>query len=527
MCVGLALYAWRFRAAPATEPFLAVMACGALWSAGNAFYAASGSVDGMLFWASVSLIPISALPVAFLLMAWRHYKQSHWWNGRIVALLLVAPAITSYLSCTNNPLFTGTMTLNTSGPLPYLDFSNGPWYTVHVAYSYSLLAASLLLLVASLRHAQSLYRRQTITLIIGALFPILLDVLVQFNFIPLHAPAPLAFTITGLINTWALRRYGILDTAPIAHNLVIRHMSELMLMVDAKGRIVDLNPAAAAAFNIEPEEAIGSPAEGILPQWSELQSDAAGEESGWREIALRVGGENRVYSISLSTIRSSRGDVAGRLALLHNVSERKEVEEALRQANAHLQEQLSRNKDLQARLQDQATRDPLTGLYNRRYLEERLEQELAKARREKYPVSVIMADIDHFKQINDTWGHEAGDNVLKAVSALFMKHARGSDVVCRYGGEEFMLVLPGVAPDVAFGRAEEWRKLCQELRAPNGADALQCTLSFGVASYPADGTATADVVRAADAALYAAKAGGRNRTVMAGASLLTAVLKAV
>ncbi|MDR3370179.1 sensor domain-containing diguanylate cyclase [Rhodoferax sp.] len=168
-------------------------------------------------------------------------------------------------------------------------------------------------------------------------------------------------------------------------------------------------------------------------------------------------------------------------------------------------------QDLQKSLLHQSTHDVLTGLYNRRYMEETLVREIVAARRHGHPVSVIMSDLDHFKLVNDRYGHLAGDEVLRVFGALLTKHARGSDVCCRYGGEEVLLVLPQMSKGNAIERAE---LLCNALAAEPvtcGTSLIAVTASFGVATFPQDGRTVDALIAAADSALYAAKKAGRNR----------------
>jgi diguanylate cyclase (GGDEF)-like protein len=172
------------------------------------------------------------------------------------------------------------------------------------------------------------------------------------------------------------------------------------------------------------------------------------------------------------------------------------------------------NLKLQESLRAESVRDRLTGLFNRRYLDESLEREMSRARRHKLPVSVMMLDIDHFKQYNDAYGHDGGDIVLRSFGNLLVHNIRGEDFACRYGGEEFTLVLPGAAHDFALRRAEEIRAAVQRLRAGSGrAATAKITTSIGVATVPEHGDTTEKILLAADAALYLAKNSGRNRVV--------------
>jgi diguanylate cyclase (GGDEF)-like protein len=171
---------------------------------------------------------------------------------------------------------------------------------------------------------------------------------------------------------------------------------------------------------------------------------------------------------------------------------------------------------LNAQLEDLATVDPLTGLYNRRFMDESLEREVIRANRKQMPLAVIMIDIDHFKSFNDTFGHAAGDVVLRAAGGLMKRNIRASDIVCRYGGEEFLVVLPEAGVEIARERAEALRRAMQELTISHEGKALgEVTISLGIAMFPQHGSSVAELVAAADAALYDAKNDGRNRLVSA------------
>ncbi|HIK28192.1 MAG: PAS domain S-box protein [Oscillatoriaceae bacterium SKW80] len=174
------------------------------------------------------------------------------------------------------------------------------------------------------------------------------------------------------------------------------------------------------------------------------------------------------------------------------------------------------NLKLHETLQQQSIRDPLTGLYNRRYLEESLMREVCRASRTQQSVGVIMLDVDHFKKFNDTFGHEAGDAVLRELGMFLHNNIRGGDIACRYGGEEFTLILPEASIEDTRRRAEQLRGDVKHLNIQYRRQSLGAiTLSFGVACFPAHGETSEALIRAADAALYRAKAEGRDRVVIA------------
>jgi diguanylate cyclase (GGDEF)-like protein len=174
------------------------------------------------------------------------------------------------------------------------------------------------------------------------------------------------------------------------------------------------------------------------------------------------------------------------------------------------------NFRLQQTLRFQSVRDPLTGLYNRRYLEESVTREQARVARAGAPLGIIMFDLDHFKRLNDTHGHDAGDAVLRAVGKLMLAHVRGADIACRYGGEEFVVILPGADLEVSRHRAEELRQLVNDMNVDwEGKIISNVSISLGVACYPQHGAQWQEVLKEADRALYRAKQEGRRRVVVA------------
>ena len=188
-----------------------------------------------------------------------------------------------------------------------------------------------------------------------------------------------------------------------------------------------------------------------------------------------------------------------------------DLEERTRSLGEHLSLALA-NIVLRETLRAQSIHDPLTGLYNRRYLDEHLHREFHRGSRSGTPVAVIAIDLDHFKQYNDAHGHAAGDTALISIASMLRLRSRDEDFVCRQGGEEFLVVLPGATAGEAEQRAEELREACAGLPFGSG---RSLTMSAGVASFPAHGASVDDVLAAVDDALYAAKRNGRDQVVRA------------
>ena len=188
----------------------------------------------------------------------------------------------------------------------------------------------------------------------------------------------------------------------------------------------------------------------------------------------------------------------------------------LRATNARLVRELAALKEREAQAQRLADRDPLTGLYNRRYLQEMLDREIRRAIRSEQHLGILMLDLDHFKNFNDTYGHEAGDAVLRETASFLIRSIRVEDFVCRYGGEEFVVVLPTADLRAAEARAERIRAKLRDLVVMHEGRSLGViTVSVGVAALPDHGMSEKELLQAADAALYRAKRAGRDRVVVA------------
>jgi diguanylate cyclase (GGDEF)-like protein/PAS domain S-box-containing protein len=187
---------------------------------------------------------------------------------------------------------------------------------------------------------------------------------------------------------------------------------------------------------------------------------------------------------------------------IRDITERKRAEDALVKSETMLREQ--------------SVRDHLTNVFNRRYMEETLERELLRAARNGHSLGIIMLDVDGFKQFNDTYGHAAGDAILRELSNLMLKHVRGEDIPSRYGGDEFIIILPDASQEATRERAELLRKHVETLNIQFEGQTLgKITLSLGVATFPNDGTTSTVLLKAVDVALYRAKQDGRNRVFVA------------
>ena len=281
-----------------------------------------------------------------------------------------------------------------------------------------------------------------------------------------------------------------------------------ILILDAEtGAITDVNPYLIEMLGYSRDEFVERKLwevgafidiDASKEAFQALQKD---EYIRYKDLPLKAKSGKLIQVEFVSNVYSTGGEKVIQCNI-RDITERSHAEDALRKREACLREQ--------------SVRDHLTGLFNRRYMEETLKRELLRASRKNLSLGIIMLDVDNFKRFNDNYGHAAGDAILRKLGNLLRAHVRGEDIACRYGGDEFIIVLPDSTRAVTFGRAELICEFSKQFHLHYEGQILEAlTLSLGVAVFPEDGVTSAAVLKAADAALYRAKRAGCGRVVMA------------
>lgn len=519
LAVALAFFAWR-RSAPGSGPFALLMLAAAEWETMRLLEGAATGMAAKIVWAKLEYPGIVAVGPLWLLFALRYSARLRTLGRPACMAIWVVPVITAVLALTNehHGLIWRHIAPSSSVPGAPLIYTHGAWFWLAAGYTYVLMLIGTMALVRAIMHVPRLYHLQAAALLAGAALPWLANAIYLLGRSPVPGLdlTPFAFTLSGVIYTWGLFRFRLLDLAPIARDVLIERMGDGVLVVDTRGRVVDVNPAAQRLLGVDAATAIGRDVREALASWPGViaccrSAPARTEVCSPRDALLRLEAE----ATPLHTVAGGR---IGELLVLKDVSARVCVELELRAVNARLKAQLDENAALQRRLREEAIRDPLTGLFNRRYLHETLARELSRAARAGQPLALAVIDIDHFKDLNDRFGHTLGDRMLEAIATLLRTHTRGDDVACRFGGEEFVVVLPMTSAADAYRRVDTWRQAFAALRVAHESGSIGATLSAGVAAFPTDGADGDAVLHAADRALYAAKHAGRNRVVVRAAA---------
>ncbi len=488
----------------------------AIWSLGSAIEAGVIGLATKVFWSKFAYIGFSfSAPLCFLFV----FSYSNNWKILKIPYIVVIGAIsviTLVLAWTNehhgliwSGFVPGDRRLN------ILIYEHGLWFWFFWIFQLVLYLIILIILLKDLRYQKSPYKEQTGTIIIATLMPAVAGILYSLKVSPIPGLdwMPVFTFFTGFIFTWSMYQYRLLDLVPVARDILVDQMLDGMVVLDNQNRIIDINPSARKMIRNGDRVKIGDSLSIIMPELYTALTQGDGL-STTQILSFRETTTNkRFVDVRFTLIQGGRTDSMCGLLILRDITKRKNIEDSLNQANRELEKRLEEIQKLQAQLREESIRDPLTNLYNRRYLEDSLQREFAHANREKYPISIIMADIDHFKRVNDTHGHTTGEEVLQQLSSMLVSSFRMEDIVCRFGGEEFIVVMPGTGVDTAFQRTENFRKLVENKDMLISGNTIKITISAGVAVYPTDGDTVDDVIKEADKSLYQAKSSGRNRVI--------------
>jgi diguanylate cyclase (GGDEF)-like protein/PAS domain S-box-containing protein len=492
--VLLAVLALHRRHVPGATFLAAMMAGAAIWCGAAIGELFAGTLAGKLFWARLSYLGIASVPWGWLLFCLSYTGRLSRRIPSAATSLAALPALTFILVILSPrvPLVWISAHLAATTRPHALVLEHGEWFWIHATYSYAcLLVGSVVLLNAVLRQVRPL-TAQGVTFFLAAAMPWAANLLTITRLVRLDGLdlTPPAIALSGVLITVGIARLKALDVfpgiVPVARDAVFERMRDGVLVVDKHGRVLNANKAAQRLLVKSGEALAASPLSDLLPDlqpavgWSVLEVLV---EKGNSETVVRdEGGCDRFLEISASSLGSA-ARVSGYVLVMREITERRALEKELRHRALH---------------------DELTGLPNRTLLREHLDRLLALQSRRRNGLTLLLIDLDRFKEINDTFGHEAGDTLLSVVAERLRRALRESDLVARLGGDEFAVVLPDCGASDAMEVAATLRGALSA-----GIDLRNQTVcvsaSIGVAVSPVHGRDAGTLLRHADVALYLAK----------------------
>lgn len=489
----LSYLSYNRRSSPGASTFSRLMLLVALWTFSISMGMLSSTPSEAFIWAVLRMVGVFFVPVLWLGFAFQFADRETTVDVRLLSLTSVLPVLFTILMVTSqtNSLFLVDIQYIRSGPfLIDVHWELGPLFYVHIIYCYILVLGGILIILREALQLSKAYRGQSIALITGVFMPLLTNISYAFHLIPQLKVNydPFGFVLAGIVFALALFRQRIFDILPVARRMLIDSMDDGLIVVDRQGRIIDLNPAAAKLLPEYLKSPIGESLSTHLPEVNK-RAPTDHQANSTFEFSLSHEGANHYYDVRMSLIDNNLPD-GSRFYVFRDITKRKQLETELKYLSIT---------------------DPLTGVFNLRHFLDLARAEVSKTQRHTEPFSIVLTDIDHFKRVNDQYGHLVGDQVLQSIALFYLQNIRIEDIFARYGGEEFILGLPKTSKEEAFLLAE---RLCQGIESAvhqTDGGPIQVTFSMGVATMDGSSNlALRRLIDRADQALYDAKAHGRN-----------------
>lgn len=483
----MAAVSWsRRRRASEATPLSLLMASAAIYCFGYSGEVAQTNLADAAFWLHVEYFGICWIPALLVVLARKHnHLRSRLW------LILAIPLI-AFVAQETTPwhgFFDRSSELVLRSPFWIVSFQRGPIAWLFVAYTYIALLYSAWIYISRFRNSSLLFRKQSLLFVTSFLPPLAGNLVYLSGWSPWGLDlAPVMMSITAVVGYVAVFRLEFFDLVPMARSLVFNNMRDAALVTDMRHLLVDFNPAARKLLPSLSSVHVGDDIATAFPGALSLQklfSDPAHSQ----KIRLRVDGKLLHFEVRILPLRMEKHQ-AGWAVILADIT-----------AQVRLVHELRHD----------AETDELTGVANRRSFTAAIERESARSVRYGTVFSMLIIDIDHFKGINDHFGHSTGDSVLSTVTSRIASCLRSADLPCRYGGDEFVVLLPETGPESAIEVAERIRSAIASDPVEMESQNIPVSVSIGIATYDAAHTADwEDLLDEADHALYRAKAEGRN-----------------
>jgi diguanylate cyclase (GGDEF)-like protein len=462
-----------------------------MWSAAQAMATLVPSPAAILLASKFAYVGIALTPVAWFLFAVTYSRRVRSLSRHVFNTISIIPGITIVLAMTNDwhgLIWQQTEFVTTDGFLSFVT-AHGFWFYVHAVYSYSL----VLIATAILGFALTQYKQHYQTLLAAIFAPIVAVMANLFSLSPLN-PYPwldlstIGFLAAVFILDMGILRRPLLNTVPVARERVVEQLKDPVLVISHQGNVLDANQSAYSAWDTN-DSLLGS----NIAHLVELPIGLLLEPATNPETTIG----QRTFEIA-STLLDQTNPTSDVAIVFRDITERRESMRSLEQ--------------MKNKMEKMAHTDSLTNLYNRRFFIKRLNEEFERVKRHGTVMSVLIFDLDHFKRVNDTFGHDLGDAVLVAIADVVNNVKRISDVACRLGGEEFALLLPETDKIGAINLAQRLRRGIQDYPYEAKIEApINITASIGVATITGDSKRPESILKTADRALYRAKDNGRNQ----------------
>lgn len=472
-------------------PLLIFMFCTTGFLLTNTLEIISQSEKMVLFWAKAQYPFIVFIPLIWLKFALIHTRS----NSKIPLWLFIAfvliPVVTLvflYIPVLL-PYMWQDVVFRREGRYLLHYMSHGLWFWIYALYTYALTLCGAFIITRVYLYSRKNYQKRSLLILIGVFVPIIFSLVYLLKPIPglVKDFTPIGYALSSILFYFGVNRYGLFSLLPMARTILVEYIRDGIIVLNNNNQFIDINPAAMKILGVS-EKIIGQDYHRVEKLPDDMKAMLESGNAGFMQID---NGNVRHYSLDCTSI--VRGGVkAGRLVVMKDVTE---------------------SRLLMKKIEDMAHTDELTGLFNRRYFYLLAKQYLSMCERHNRNLSLVMIDIDYFKRINDTYGHQTGDLALREFSKRVRSMLRQEDVFARLGGEEFAIMMFETTLESTILVCERIRASVAGMVIQNytETDEFSFTISIGIASPVDDSYDFDDLMARSDEALYKAKALGRNK----------------
>ncbi|MGB3925719.1 MAG: diguanylate cyclase [Caldicoprobacterales bacterium] len=476
------------------KAFSALVLCISIYLFGYLMIINTNNLQEMIFWNQIQYFGLPFISVLWLLVALLYTKTIYSLKTRTAFLLFSVPVITFFVRLTNlwHHLFYTEWEMRQTFGYYSLYMERGLWYYVNISYTIlCLLLTVIIYLVGYLKNKAGYTKLHFLVFFFASILPLISIVLIIFAFKEWAIDySALIMPLSLLIISYGILKYDFLEIRTLARETIFENNFAGMLVYGPGNRIIDYNKAAEKFFKTINISLNNHPIEDILARDPNLLEIFESDRSC--DFSLMIDGEERFFEIDVVPLGDSHDGNKRMLKSIRDVTEERRIQEKLKFL---------------------ATTDSLSGLYNRAEFMNQARRAFAWARSNNEELSLLIMDLDHFKNINDTFGHGAGDEIIREVGRIITTSFRKTDIAGRLGGEEFAVVLKNASLEDAMMVAEKFREIVARKEVIYEDQKISFTISIGVASINGNTENISDiedVLKMADDALYKAKAKGRN-----------------
>lgn len=488
----LMVYVFKNRNILGGRYFFVTLILAFFWIAAQGMEMSAQTLQIKLVWANIQYIPILCITCSYFLMSLRFTGNKLLKNKWLYPALFVFPAAINIMLWINkiSYLFRQNISLDTSGSFSTISKDFGPMFPFLAAFNYIIVFLTCIVLLKAIKDKISIYQSQLKLLLLSVAFPVIANMIYITRIITLRVdPTPIVFSLSSIAIFYNIFRFKLFNVIPIARSMILDNMKIGIIVLDLQGRFLDINPAARKMLDLKSKNIIGSLFVDKLNHLPECIHAFKSQQETVIETDSDCMKNNACHEISFTVLKRSDDEPIGWVIQVYDITSRKISEKIVQHAASH---------------------DPLTGLPNRAYFKTLCNSMIEKTKKTGSDLAVAYVDLDNYKNINDTYGHDVGDNVLDIIARRLVKALPEKSIICRIGGDEFVAMIPNANSPADLYKIGEDILDSIKKKIPKAGTNIYITASIGFCIYPDDGADIEDLLRMADKAMYKVKMNNKN-----------------